>query len=183
MRKTLTVMFAAVLMFLMGALGLAQASAAGNSQMADALSNNYKSAHYDYKEGSFKLQHVKTFQLSDPIKVKKDGKDVEVTKVTAAVATFKTVRDYIFYKDWKEFAFYAPDIDQVLTLGDVSKVKALQDYQKKYQSSVSLELGPILLLMAFLFIIPIIVLIIWSKTRYSVMGYKVENNLLDDNKN
>lgn len=182
MVKTLTWMFALAVLFLAGLPGLTQADAKAPKQMMSALQTQYKAAHYDYKDGSLIFQHVKTFQLSTPITVQKNGKKVQVNQVTASVASYKTVRDYIFYKDWNEFAFYAPQINQVLTLGDVSNVKPLQDYQNKYKSSVSLELGPILLIMALLLIVPFIVLIMWSKTKYSVMGYKIENNLLDEHR-
>ncbi|TCP26661.1 hypothetical protein EV207_11994 [Scopulibacillus darangshiensis] len=180
MAKKIMAMFTAACMVFFGIIGFAGAASTDKAKMHKVMDKQYKTAHYDYKKGTLDLQHVKTFNLDKPIKVKKNGKDVEVNKVIAAVATFKTVRDYIFYKDWKEFVFYAPKIDQVLTLGDVNNVGVLKDYQNKYNSKVSLELGPILGILALIIIIPAIFIFIWYKYRYSVLGYKLDNNLIDD---
>lgn len=180
MAKKLIATFSVTFMILFGVLGFADAATVNKGKMHDIMQDQYKTAHYDFKAGTLELQHVKSFNLDEPITVKKGGKDVKVDKVTAAVASFKTVRDNIFYKDWKEYVFYAPEIDQVLTLGDVNKTKTLKDYQAKYVSSVTLELGPISWILALIIIVPAIFIFIWYKYKYTVLGYKLKNNLVDD---
>ncbi|MFC7393588.1 hypothetical protein [Scopulibacillus cellulosilyticus] len=179
MVKKLFVTFSAVMMVFFSAFGFVEARTVTSGKMYNEINKQNKTGHYDYKNGSLQLQHVEQINLSKPVKVDKAGKKVKITKLTAAVASYKTVRDKIFYKDWNDYVYYAPEINQVLTPGDVNSIPAVKDFQKKYTSSVTLELGPILGLLALLIIVPIIFLIIWNKKKFSTLEYKIYNGLVD----
>jgi hypothetical protein len=149
------------------------------SKMYDAFNKKYSDENYDFKKGSLDFDHVQTFDLSEPIKVKKGDKEYTISKVTAATASFKTVRDYIFYKDWNEYAYYAPDENLILTEGDVMNIKQVQDFQNQYTSKVSLELGPIVLMMLLILVVPFIFGFIWLKYKYNTLEFKLKNNLME----
>lgn len=159
--------------------GVSHAETLTSGNMFDTFQKKYKQDNYDYQSGSLSLQDYQTFQLSQPITVKKGTKKVQVSIIRGAVAHFKTVRDGIFFKDWKEYAYYAPKADAILTEGDVMTIKAVQTYESKHPTSVKLELGPIVGFMLLIIIIPIAVAFFWSKTRYSTLEFRLKNNLLE----
>ncbi|MFC4618300.1 hypothetical protein ACFO4N_06095 [Camelliibacillus cellulosilyticus] len=155
----------------------------GHGKMYDTFLKKYKEENYDFKKGSLKLEHVQTINLDNPITVKVGTKDEQITQIQVAIGHFKTVRDGIFYKDWKDYAYYAPEIGQVLTEGDVMNVKAIKDFQNKYSSGVSLQLGAITGLLFLFFIIPLIFAYIWLKFKYNSMDFKLKNGMLQTEPN
>jgi len=150
-----------------------------SGKMFKAFEKQYKEENYDYKDGSLQLNHVKTINLSEPIKVKKNDKEYTISKITVAIASFKTVRDYIFFKDWNEYAYFAPDEGLILTEGDVMKLTPIQDFQHQYTSNVTLELGPISILMLLVVVIPFIFGLYWKKKKYNSLDFKLKNGLLE----
>lgn len=157
----------------------ALAKTATDGKMYAAFDKKYNQEYYDYKKGSLKFEHARTIELSTPIKVKKGDKEYQITKVQAAVASFKTVRDYIFLKDWREYAYYAPEIDQILTEADVMNIPAIKEFEHKYSTNVSLELGPIVGMLILIFIVPLIFGFIWLKFKYNTLDFKLKNGLLE----
>lgn len=150
-----------------------------SGKMFDTFHNKYKQANYDYKSDSLKLENYQTFTLSKPITVKKGTSSIKVNKIEAAVAHFKTIRDGIFLKDWKDYAYYAPQADVVLTEGDVMSIKSINNYESQHPTSVKLELGPIVGLLLLVILIPLLVGFFWSKARYSSLEFKLKNNLME----
>lgn len=151
-----------------------------SGKMYDAFNKKYSEENYDFKNGSFQLNDVQTFNLDEPIKVKKGDQEYTIDKVQAGMASFKTVRDSIFYKDWNDYAYYAPDQGLILTEGDVMNVKQIKNFEDHHTASVTLELGPIVLLMLLLFAVPFIFGFIWLKTQYNTSEFRLK--LLESNK-
>ena len=150
-----------------------------SGKMYDAFHKKFSDENYDFKVGTFQLNDFQTFNLSEPIQVTKDGKVYTISKVQAAMASFKTVRDSIFLKDWNEYTYYAPDEGLILTEGDVMNVPQIKDFQNSHKASVSLELGPIIFLLLLLFIIPLVFGFIWLKTQYNTLEFKLQNRLFE----
>jgi len=144
------------------------------SKMYNAFEKQYKEENYDFKDGSLKLSHTQTINLDQPIKVKKNNKKYTISKINVAVASFKTVRDYIFFKDWNEYAYYAPDEGLILTEGDVMKIKQVQDFQHQYTSNVTLELGPMAILMLLIVVIPFLFGLYWKKKKYNTLDFRLK---------
>ncbi len=178
LRKSLATLSAVALAFFF-LFSVSEAATLTTGKMFDTFLNKYKTENYDFKPGSFSLQDAQTFTLDKPITIKKGTDQVQVTKIQAAIAHFKTVRDGIFFKDWIDYAYYSPETDTVLTEGDVMNIQAIKQYEAAHHTSVKLELGPIVGLLLLLFIVPMIFGLIWSRTRYSSLEFKLKNNLLD----
>jgi len=154
--------------------GISHAETVTSGDMYKAFEKQYKTANYDFKDGSLELHHVKTINLDQPIKVKKDNKEYTISKITVAVASYKTVRDYIFLKDWNEYAYYAPEEGLILTEGDVMNITRVQDFQHQYDSFVRLELGPIVLLMLLVIIVPVSFGWYWKKKKYNTLDFRLK---------
>lgn len=176
-KKVFAILFSSMLAFI-GFVGFAHAA---TPQVTDKMTKHYldqfKSDHYDYAKGSLKFTNVEQINLNKPIEIKQGDNTIEVTKVTAAVATFKTVRDKIFFKDWKQTVFYSTDQNIALTTGDTLGVKQLQKYSDQNPSGVSMELWAIGTLLLLVFVIPAAFVFIWSKYQYSTLGFKIKNKL------
>ncbi|MGV3489000.1 MAG: hypothetical protein ACO1OC_10490 [Tuberibacillus sp.] len=145
-----------------------------SSKMEKAFEKQYKEENYDFKNGSLELNHVQTINLDKPIKVKKNNKTYKISKITVATASFKTERDYIFFKDWNEYAYFAPDENLILTEGDVMKINQVKEFQKKYDSKVTLELGPIMIFMILIVVIPFAFGLYWKKKKYNSLDFKIK---------
>lgn len=167
----------AIMLILMCFSGLASAKTLASSEMVKTYQKQFSQGHYDYAKGSFKLSHAEDITLSKPISVKQGDSNVQVTHVIAAYATFKTVRDHIFYKDWKQTVFYAPDQQIALSIGQTNNVKELKKYDNQYPSGVSMELWSIGSLLLLLLLIPALFVFVWSKYQYSTLEFKIKNKL------
>ncbi|WEG13860.1 hypothetical protein PU629_05700 [Pullulanibacillus sp. KACC 23026] len=179
MVKKITALLSAVAIAFFFVFGVSHAETVTSGKMFKTFNSQYKQANYDYKSGSLKLEDAKTFKLDKPIKVKNGNDEVQVTTVQAAVAHFKTMRDGIFFKDWKDYAYYAPDAGVVLTEGDVMNIPAIKAYEKAHSTSVRLELGPISGFLALIIIVPIIAAFVLSRRGYSSLEFKLNNNLIE----
>lgn len=178
MKKIIAIVSAVAFTFFF-MIGVSHAETATSGKMFDTFQKKYKQDNYDYKDGSLKLKDVQTFKLDQPITVKNGNNEVQVSTVQAAIANFKTVRDGIFFKDWNQYSYYAPEADVILTEGDVMNVQAIKNYENAHPSSVKLELGPICGYLALIFLVPVIVAFIYSRRGYSSLEFKLKNNLLN----
>ncbi|HSU80708.1 MAG TPA: hypothetical protein VLK78_09835 [Candidatus Angelobacter sp.] len=177
-RKMLT-LFSIVAFAFFYTFSVSHAETVTSGKMFDSFNKKYKQENYDYKNGSFQLEDVQTFNLDQPITVKNGNDQVQVTKVQAGIAHFQTSRDGIFKKDWIDYAYYAPEANLILTEGDVMNVKQIKTYEKQHTTSVKLELGPIVGFMLLLVIIPLLLAYFWTKFGYSTLEFRLKNNLLD----
>ena len=179
MVKKMLTLFSAVAFAFFFTFSVSHAETATSGKMFDNFNKKYKQENYDYKAGSFQLEDVQTFNLDQPITVKNGNDQVQITKVQAAVAHFQTSRDGIFLKDWKDYAYYAPEANLILTEGDVMNVKQIKAYENQHTTSVKLELGPIVGFMLLIIIIPLLLAYLWTKFGYSTLEFKLKNNLMD----
>lgn len=175
--------FTAVVAFMMifsGLFATASAETDTQSKMYETFKERISNEHYDFKKGSLKLTDVKTFNLNEPITIKKGDKSVKVTTVKAAVAKYQTVRDVIYVKDFKKPVFYAPKQDMVLKDNKVKKVGAIKSYIKQHPAHASMQLGAIAaVLLVLLIVVPGIFLFIWHKFKHSTMEYQMNHKLTD----
>ncbi|WP_085523069.1 hypothetical protein [Tuberibacillus sp. Marseille-P3662] len=183
MKKYLAGLFAAFLVFF-GSYQFSNAETVTDGKMYETFKEHTSNEHYDFKEGSFKLTNVKTYNLSEPLTVKQGEKKVKINQVKAAVAKFKTVRDYIFFKNYSEHVYFAPNQEMTLKEADLKKHEQMkghvQEFKNAHPVNISLSYGPIIGVMALIIIVPLIFLFIWHKYKYSTMRFKRENNLAGD---
>jgi hypothetical protein len=176
MKKILAVMSAFMVMFfsLIGT-GTVLAETVTSGDTYDAIEKSLAGEHYDYKEGSLELKDPKTITLDEPVAE-------DVTKVTVALADYNTVRDNIFYFTQKEVVFYAPEKGETLTLADVSKAEAVQQYKSQFDgvTGTQMHYGAILGLCALILIVPGFFAFFWTKQQHSVLKYKLKNNLFNN---
>ncbi|GGH89152.1 hypothetical protein JOD43_004492 [Pullulanibacillus pueri] len=181
MLKKCLALLSALSVVLLFVMGTSYAKTVTSGDMFKAFQKQYSDENYDYKKGSLKITDVQTINLNQPITVKNGDKEVTVNQVQIGVAHFKTVRDYIFFKDWKEYAYYAPEQNLILTEGDVTGVSQIKDFEKQHESKVSLELGPIVGLCLLVIIIPLLFAYIWLRFKYNSLDFKLQNGMLEEN--
>lgn len=175
MKKIMAVGLAFIFMFfsLIGA-SMVSAAADVSPDMKKAVEKNLSQEHYDYDKGSLALEHVKTVNLDQPI-----GENISTVKM--AVAEYNTVRDSIFYSSHKQIVYYAPgENGKVLKLADVSDLGPAQQYKEQYKdiTGTKMHLSVILPLCVLILLVPGFFAFIWAKQQYSVLKYKLKNNLL-----
>ena len=177
--KVITALSALAFIFFLTS-GLSHAQTLTQGKMFDAFQKQYKDVNYDYKNGSLEIDDVQTIHLDQPVKVQSGDKEMQIDTIQRGLAHFKTVRDSIFFKDYRDYAYYSPKNNLILTEADVGSLPQIKSFEKQHTSSVTLELGPIVGLCLLLIIAPLIFAYIWLKFKYNSLDFKLKNGLLDD---
>ena len=178
LKKCFAMVSALSVVFLL-VLSTSYAQTLTSGDMYKAFNKQYSDENYDFKDKSLKLTDVETLNLSEPVTIKRDDKDITINQIQVGIAHFKTVRDYIFYKNWSEYAYYSPEQKMILTEGDVGTVPQIKDFEKQHEVTVTLALGPIVGLCLLIIIVPLIFAYLWLKFKYNSLDFKLANKLME----
>lgn len=171
MKKTAATMIAAFAMMMFCLFPTA--ASAEDQDMYHAIDKKLADEHYDYDEGSLALQKVETANLDQPV----EG----ISTLKMAVADYQTVRDNVFYKSHKDVVFYSPDTGDVVPTEKAGQIDAALAYQDAHQDETgsNVKVTAVLLFLSLILIVPGLIAFIWAKRHFSVLTYKLENNLLE----
>ncbi len=176
MKKWFAALFTAVM--LAGTVMGSQAFAAEgkntgkyNAEMMSAVNKQLKEEHSDFKNGSLEIRNTQLFEVS--------SEESDIKQVVAGTATYKTVRDNLFAFSHRDTVFYDPQNDKALTLQDVAVFPAVADYEEaqKDQNGKFMHVSVILMLLAFILIVPAFFMFFWEKRQYSTTEWTTANNI------
>lgn len=171
MKKSFAALIAMFVVFF-ACIGTVSAESAP-SKMYQAVNKQLKQGHYDYDNGSLKLTHVKTIHLQKPVN--------KVKTLTLGIANYKTVRDNIFFANHHDAVYFDPHSNQMVSIQTALKINAVGKYQNQYKNIIGehVQISIIFLLLFFVLLVPAYFAYVWAKRRYSVLTYKLKNNLFD----
>jgi hypothetical protein len=142
--------------------------------MAANVNEKLKEEFTYFKNGSLSLDSLELFEVN--------GEEIE--QVMVGVASFKTVKDNFFAFTHGEFVYYDPINQKLLSATDVSSFEEIAAYKEahKDQTGKHMHLTVIMLLHAFLFIVPMYFMFVWEKQQYSTTSYTTPNNVYNNQK-
>lgn len=150
-----------LLLALVFILAIAPQTTSANEAFLNALEEDLKATHYDYKAGSAKLVKEETLQA-------KNGNEV-----IAAVVELDTVRDGIFITRKTEIHYYDATADKILKPADLVEVEGVNEFSDANADVLGQKIVywlP-LLIMLLIIAIPVVVLYVIVPRFYSTSDY------------
>lgn len=142
-------------------LTIAPMNTSANEAFLDALEEDLKATHYDYKEGTAKIIKEETLRHSNG------------NEVIAAVVELDTVRDGIFITRKTEYHYFDATDNKILTSADLVEVEGASEFADANIDMLGQQIVywlPVLILL-LLIAIPALILFLVVPRFYSTSSY------------
>ncbi|WP_251125834.1 MULTISPECIES: hypothetical protein [unclassified Exiguobacterium] len=142
-------------------LTIAPMNTSANEAFLDALEEDLKATHYDYKEGTAEIVKEETLRHSNG------------NEVIAAVVKLDTIRDGIFITRKTELHYYDATDNKILSTADLAEVEGAGDFADANIDMLGQKVVywlPVLILL-LLIAIPAIILYVVVPRFYSTSSY------------
>lgn len=155
----------------------ASAAESADPQMKAAIEKGLKEKHYDYKNGSIELSNLET--------VPNEDNKLGTSEIVVGMGSYETLRDNVFTFKHEDIVYYNPKDKKMLTEQEVAKSgAAVQKYKKDHEDQVGthMDFVVVLVILAFVFLVPLYLLTVWEKGQYLTTKFKIKNNLYNQEK-
>jgi hypothetical protein len=151
----------ASLLALIFILTIAPLNTSANEAFLDALEEDLKATHYDYKEGTAEIVKEETLRHSNG------------NEVIAAVVELDTIRDGIFITRKTEFHYYDATDNKILATADLVEVEGATEFSDANIDMLGQKVVywlPVLILL-LLIAVPAVILFVVVPRFYSTTEY------------
>ncbi|NGP44212.1 hypothetical protein G4V62_04325 [Bacillaceae bacterium SIJ1] len=173
MRKWLKGSLAAfVLMFIVGATSVqAQEGEQYVGEFYQSANEWLTEDNTHFKKGSLDIYNPTVFEVDDP--------EGNFSTIVGAKVEYNSVRDEIFGFTHVETMYFNPADSTIVDKSLVSGFEPIKAFEEQYQgeSGKFMHFTVIMLLLSLLVIVPVILMGIWAKNRYSTMEFATQNNV------